>query len=91
MPHVKFLRPVRVNGAFYDKGTVGEFAALDWFLSGLLKSGEASLIAEVKLAEPAVPDPAPEAGKTKAAPAEKESAAAPEKPVKTNVRKRNGG
>ena len=86
MPRVKFLRPVRVNGAFYDKGTVGEFAALDWFLSGLLKSGEASLIAEVKLAEPA-----PEVGKTKAAPAERETAAAPEKPVKTNVRKRNGG
>lgn len=89
MPRVKFLRPVRVNGAFYDKGTVGEFAALDWFLSGLLKSGEASLIAEVKPVapvKPAEPEPVSEA-----VPAERETAAAPEKPVKTNVRKRNGG
>ena len=86
---VKLMRPVRVNGAFYDKGSVGEFEELDWFLSGLIKSGEASLIAEAKPVapvKPAEPEPVPEA-----VPAEKEAAAAPEKPVKKNVRKRNGG
>ncbi|MBQ8091384.1 MAG: hypothetical protein IJ233_11640 [Pyramidobacter sp.] len=81
MPRVKFLRPARVGGAFFDKGAVGDFDKLDWFVSGLIDCGQAALIAGPK---PVKPEP-------EAVPAEKEPVTAPEKPVKTNVRKRNAG
>lgn len=88
MAKVVFKRPVIVDGAFYGKGTVGEFEKLGWFLSGLIKSGAASLVDEVKPGKPAAP--APEAAKGPD-PSGKEPASAPEKQVKPNARKRNVG
>ena len=64
MVKVVFKRPVIVDGALYGKDDPGEFAELDWFLAGLINSGEAEVVAEPE-AEPAEPQ----------APAEKKVAA----------------
>lgn len=64
MATVVFKRPVIVDGAFYGKGDMAEFAELDWFLAGLVEAGEAEVVEDPD-AEPAEPQ----------APAEKKVAA----------------
>lgn len=64
MAKVVFKRPVIIDGALYGKGDIEEFAELDWFLAGLVESGEAKVVEEPD-AEPAEPQ----------APAEKKVAA----------------